>query len=197
MSYTDYIPDNIPDNPNEWVGYTGKPLFNAVYTVQLGELVEHGVFDWNYSVLNWKNAAYSDEQYKRVCDYFIERFYFREISMLPPEQWFNFLHRKLVYELCPKYNKLYKYLDDFDPAQNADAYAKNRNIQSEYPETLLSKNSDYLSSGTDMESENVMRGNLQDEYNKYMLNYKYIDQSMLDDLESMFIGTYSTNVNGW
>lgn len=199
MAASDYMPTDYPDFSsqdavNEW---TGRDKWDAVYTVTLGELIDKGVFDWSLDVLDWSSAAYSSDQYKRVCDYFIERFKFREIGIEPFFEWATMLHRKLVYELMPKYRNLYKYLDEeFDPAQVSDRYHKRRTIGSDYPETLLSANADYISNGQDEESEDVERGNLQEAYNNYVTRYQAIDMNLLDDLESMFIGIYTASIDG-
>lgn len=199
MAASDYMPTSYPDFSNkdavnEW---TGHDMWDAVYTVTLGELIDKGVFDWSLDVLDWSAAAYSNDQYKRVCSYFIERFMFREISIEPFFEWATMLHRKLVYELMPKYRNLYQYLDEeFDPAQVSDRYHKRRTIGSDYPETLLSANADYISNGQDEESEDVERGNLQEAYNNYVTQYQAIDTHLLDELESMFIGLYTASIDG-
>lgn len=199
MAASDYMPIGFPDFSsqdavNEW---TGRDRWDAVYTVTLGELIEKGVFDWSLSILDWSEAAYSTEQYNRVCAYFVERFRFREISIEPFYEWAAMLHRKLVFELMPKYRNLYKYLDaEFDPAQISDRYRKRRAIGSDYPETMLSGNSDYASSGQDEESEEIERGSLQDAYNAYVASYQTIDEHLLDELESMFIGLYTASIDG-
>jgi len=191
ISYTDF---SSQDAVNEW---TGRDKWDAVYTVTLGELIDKGIFDWSLDVLNWSSAAYSTEQYSRVCNYFIERFRFREISIEPFYEWATMLHRKLVYELMPKYKNLYQYLDDdFDPSQVSDKYHKRRAVGSDYPETLLSANADYISNGQDEESEDIERGNLQEAYNNYVTEYQAIDTHLLDELESMFIGLYTASIDG-
>lgn len=193
------MPAEYPDfgsqgEVNDW---TGKDRWNAVYTITLGELIDKGVFDWGLDILDWSSAAYSTEQYSRVCAYFIERFRFREISIEPYYEWATMLHRKLVFELMPKYRNLYKYLDaEFDPAQMSDRYHKGRSIGSDYPETMLSGNSDYASDGRDEESEDIERGNLMEAYETYVTRYQAIDQCLLDELESMFIGLYTTSIDG-
>lgn len=88
--------------------YTGRNEWHDVFTITLGELVESGVFDWKRKELEWASAAYDDAQYSRVCDYFIRRYYWREISLVPVKKWFWMLQTKLVYELMPKYRPLYK-----------------------------------------------------------------------------------------
>jgi hypothetical protein len=194
MAASDYMPNDYPDfsSQDAVVEWTGHEKWDAVYTVTLGELIDKGVFDWNLDVLDWSSAAYSPEQYTRVCAYFIERFRFREISIEPFYEWATMLHRKLVYELMPKYRNLYRYLDEeFDPAQVSDRYHKRRAVGSDYPETLLSANADYISNGQDEESEDIERGNLQKAYNNYVTRYQAIDTNLLDELESMFIGLYT------
>ena len=199
MAASDYMPTGFPDfssqdEVNEW---TGRDRWDAVYTVTLGELIDKGVFDWSLDILDWSAAAYSAEQYKRVCTYFIERFRFREISIEPFYEWATMLHRKLVFELMPKYRNLYKYLDaEFDPAQVSDRYRKRRAIGSDYPETMLSGNADYVSNGQDEESEDIERGNLMEAYETYVTRYQAIDQHLLDELESMFIGLYTASIDG-
>lgn len=235
MSYSDYMPTSYPDfaSQEQVANWTGRTRWNAVYTVQLGELIEKGVFSWELPVLNWSEAAYTPEQYARVCKYFQERFMFREISIEPFYEWANMLHYRLSYELMPKYRRMYKFLDDgFDFAQdhstvykeqgtldsatsaNRDDYAKRRAIGSDYPETLLSGNSDYASNGQDEESEGITedtgqrndnttkdyeeveRGNLLDAYLKYEQEFRAIDQSLLDELEPLFIGLYTASIDG-
>lgn len=199
MAASDYKPTEYPDfgdvdAVNKW---TGLDRWNAIYTITLGELIEHDLFNWDNDLLNWSEAAYNDEQYKRVCDYFIERFRFREISIEPFYEWAAMLKRKIVYELMPKYSIMYKVLDDeFDITQDKTHYDKSRAITSNYPETLLSGNADYISSGNDNEREFVEQKNTLESYLLYSEKFQAIDMQMLDELESMFIGLYSVSMNG-
>lgn len=191
-----YDYDDISVNVDEFDVYTGKPKYNAVLTIQLGELVEGGVFDWSKDLLNWSSAAYDADQYKRVCEYFIERFYYREISMLPFKQWANFLKRKLVYELMPKYKPLYERVaEGVNPLANENEYYKNRTIESAYPETLLSANADYITDGKDEEYQRIKEGSTVDNMVNFAQSYKGVDELLLDELECLFVGMYSVNVN--
>lgn len=186
-----------PTSRDELQDWTGVNRWNAIYTIQLGELIENGIFDWNNSLLNWREHAYSSEQYERVCKYFIERFRFREISIEPFYEWATRLYSKLVYELMPKFKTMYELIDDdFDFTEIENDYIKSRNISSEYPETLLSANADYISDGKDAESEEVKRGNVLDAYNKYVETFQTIDKLLLDELEVFFIGLYTISING-
>ena len=188
--------DNCTIDVDEWLDYTGNDIWNAVYTIQLGELIESGVFDWSKDILNWREAALDDAQYERVCRYFVERFYYREISMEPFLQWANYLKRKLVFELMPKYKPLYERISEgVNPLADGNEYYKNRTIQSAYPETLLSQNADYITDGRDEEFQRIKEGNLADSLENFALKYKGVDQLILDELESMFISLYTANIN--
>lgn len=180
--------DPNQDFPHEW---------HAVFTIQLGELVDSGVFDWSRPELDWRNAAYSQEQYDRVCAYFIERFEFREISIIPPYEWFKILHRKLVYELMPVYREIYKSLEGgFNPIADKDRYYKERDITSDFPETLLSENADYISTGFDKEFQEIeINRGYADALESAKLIHS-IDEMLLDELECCFFGLYTANVNG-
>lgn len=183
-------------NPDEWDAYTGEDEWNAVYTIQIGELIACGVFDWSNSLLDWSGAAYDEAQYDRVCDYFIERFYYREISLEPFEEWARTLHRKLVFELMPKYKPLYERVaEGINPLSGENEYYKNRTINSAYPETQLSGNSDYVTDGRDEEFQRIKEKDYIEATAQYAESYKSIDEMMLDDLETMFISMYTTNIN--
>ena len=176
--------------------YTGYDEWNAIYTVQLGELVAKGVFSWEYDSLNWSNYAYDDEQYQRVCNYFIERFYYREISIEPFEEWARILKRKLTFELMPKYKPLYsRFNEGINPLAGENEYYKNRTIDSAYPETLLSENADYITEGKDEEYQRIKEADLTDQLTKFAEYYKSVDELLLDELESMFISLYTMNIN--
>ncbi len=229
----------IDPNIEEWNDYTGHDEWSAVYTIQLGELIESGVFDWTRPMLDWSKAAYDAEQYSRVCDYFEDRFRFREISIEPFEEWANYLRSRLVYELMPKYRIQYaeakrewdiatggkEWGNSTDTATSSltdkgksDNYYKGRDIGSDYPETLLSGNSDYITTGKDTEDERIIEDertktgndNRTSNYERYKdvstLDYVEavqlysdlfgtIDKRLLDECESLFIGMYTTNVN--
>ena len=192
-NYSRYAPDFDKD---EHLNYTGAPIWNAIYTIQLGELIEHGLFDWSSDLLNWENAAYNPAQYARVCEYFIERFRYREISIEPYLEWAVMLHRKLVFELMPKYKPLYERVDEgVNPLQVGDEYYKRRTIGSEYPETLLSGNADYISTGQDEEHEKLAEGSFTDAYTDFANSYHAVDELLCDELECLFIGLYTVNAN--
>ena len=177
--------------------YTGVPRYNAVYTVTVGELIEAGVFSWDNPYVDWSEAAISNEQHKRVCDYFVSRFRYREISMLPVKKWMLMLRNKLAFELMPKYKPLYlRFEEGINPLAGENIYHKRREIESNYPETLLSENADYISHGQDEEYQTIRESDFVDALNKYADAYKGIDEMMLDELEyEFFISLFTANVN--
>lgn len=187
---------NLNIDIDKFNSYTGHDEWNAIYTVQLGELIAKGVFSWEYDSLNWSNYAYDDEQYQRVCNYFIERFYYREISIEPFEEWARILKRKLAFELMPKYKPLYsRFNEGINPLAGENEYYKNRTIDSAYPETLLSENADYITEGKDEEYQRIKETDLTDQLTKFAEYYKSVDELLLDELESMFISLYTMNIN--
>lgn len=191
--FTEIDPQFLEDIETE----TGKPEWHALYTVVLGALIEDGIFSWEKPELDWSSAAYDAKQYARVCAYFIERFKYEEISVLPVKKWFNELHRRLAYELMPKYKPLYDAAaQGVNPFQDSDEWHKRRQITSDYPETLLSANADYASDGVDLEYETIKNGNIAEHVSQFAELYRGIDTLLLDELEVLFIQVYTANVNG-
>ena len=180
----------------ELMDYTYQQEWHAVYTIQLGELVSSGVFDWSRSELDWSGSAYSQEQYEELCTYFIERFRFREISIVPPLEWMYALKRMLVYELMPKYKPLYEQLENGISPLGENDYYKERHISSAYPETLLSGNSDYISSGEDKETERIKISNAGESLQNYKNTFESANKALCDELEVLFVSMYTSYSNG-
>lgn len=83
--------------------------FHAKVSIQLGELIKSGLFDWeNDETLKWD--YYTEEQYNRVMKKFVNRYFYREIGALPYKKWALFFVRKMN-EIMPKYKILYAALD--------------------------------------------------------------------------------------
>lgn len=167
--------------------------FHAVMTVTLGELIEGGWVDWSEESWHWD--SYDDAQHQRVCTKINNRFWDREIGVLPPLSWKRELLRKLN-EVMPKYKPLYKRLDDgVNILQVSDTYAKNRNVFSSFPATQLkTETQDYATSATDNESENVVEGDWFERMS-HIKDYNDIDVMILDDIDSMFSSFFSVNLD--
>lgn len=174
---------------------TYKPIdeFHSVVTIELGELIKSGVIDFNDS--SWYWDAYNDQQYARVCEKITNRFWHREISILPVGFWKKEFLRKMN-EIMPKYKILYKRIDDgINPLQIEDDYGKSRNIISEFPETQLGENEDYASHGTDREYEHIKEGDVIKKINEFQKYYKDVDVLILEELEPLFSCLLTVNVN--
>ena len=76
-------------------------------------------------------------------------------------------------------------------------YYKERHISSAYPETLLSGNSDYISSGEDKEWERIKTDNVADSLEAFKTKYESVDKAIGDELEVLFISMYTSSVNGF
>lgn len=182
---------NVPD----MLDYTGQDENHSVLSIDLSELMRSGAFDWKRPELDWSEAAYSPEQYERFCSYFEQRFMFREISIVPPLQWFVALRRMLVYELMPKYKPLYAQMENGISPLGGNEYYKERHVSSAYPETLLSGNSDYISSGEDREFERIKIDNVGQALQDYQDKFQSVDSAMADELEILFISMYTSYAN--
>jgi hypothetical protein len=68
-------------------------------------------------------------------------------------------------------------------------------VNSAYPQTVLSGNSDYLTDARDEEYERIKEGNLVEAMESYKARFRSVDESLLDELEGMFICMYTANVN--
>jgi hypothetical protein len=86
--------------------------------------------------------------------------------------------------------------EGINPFQVGDEYHKRRQITSDYPETLLSANADYVSDGTDLEYETLKEEAIATMVRDYADKYADVDKLLLDELECMFVQVYSANVNG-
>lgn len=175
--------------------WNGDRDIHSVVTIELCELVEAGLFDWeNDEELKWD--AYDEEQYSRVCKKFVNRYFHREVGIVPFGLWRLEYVRKMN-EVMPKYKLLYKALEEFDFMADSDEYGKYRTIGSDFPQTMLSGNSDYASTGTDHEFETIKRGEQLDKLLKFARDYDDVDVMILNDMETLFSCMFTVSVNGW
>lgn len=167
--------------------------WHAAVSLTLRELIEEGIVD--FSSEEWDFDSYDDEQRNRFWQKFEDRYYFREIGLIPYAKWKKRLLGKLN-EIMPKYKWLYKALaDGIDPLQIGSEYNKSRNIDSDYPQTMLSGRSDYASYGRDFEHEKIQLGDML-ERAATLKDAQYVDSMILDELEGLFscLVTVSMNV---
>lgn len=167
--------------------------WHAISSIQLGHLVEYGFVTWDES---WDWDWYDEEQRDRWQKLFEGRYWWREISITPPGRWKQQLLQKLN-EAMPKYKPLYKMAaDGLDPLQVSNEYGKSRDIFSEFPQTMLSGNSDYASTGNDRQYERVTEGDIMEKF-AVMETFRTIDQMLLDEVEPLFSCLFTVNVNSF
>jgi hypothetical protein len=175
--------------------------FHSLNTITLYQLHEIGFFNWDSELFNWSEYAYNEETYKRLCDMIYNRYKWREICITPPLEWRDWFMSGIKYELCPKFNRLYKLREDMDGLDytlDHDRYGKRRDIDSEFPETLMSGNSDYASSGKDSEYEDIDLRNPIDDYEKRLAIAKMdIDNEFVGELETYFNSILTTYGGAW
>lgn len=192
--------------------------FHAVATIQLGELIDCGWFNWKEDE-GWVWDYYDQTQKLRLQAKLDNHYFWREIGCLPPLQWKMEFLRKLN-EIMPKYKHLYKMLDTdpkFDPLQHSrkkgdikdafDEWFKSRNIGSDFPQTMLSGNSDYASTGEDREYEKlhtldrnqdiVELGDVLDKWIEFQDKFKDVDVMIIEEMGSVFGHLSSVSINAW
>lgn len=182
-----------PINPYEPCDY--EPDFHSVTTIQLGELIECGVVDFNDP--SWRWNAYNDEQYTRVCSKIEARYFTREIGIIPPGLWKKAFIRKMN-EIMPKYIPMYQALEaGANILQIHDSYGKSRDIYSDFPATMLGDNQDYASNGRDRQYENIEQGDWIDTAVKLQKQYNDVDVMILEDIEVLFSCLFTVSMNAY
>lgn len=171
-----------------------RPEFHAVYTIQLAELVYNGL---DFSDKSFDFDSYNKKQRDRLYQKLYARFAYAEIGILPPSRWQERLIGKLN-EIMPKYKPLYKALDDgYSPMQDGSERGKSRDIDSEFPQTMLGDNQDYASRGHDREFEIIRDGKIIDIADDLQRRYNDVDVMILNELESLFVALTTANLNGY
>lgn len=174
--------------------YERNPDWHAVISIQLGELIEGGLFDWeNDESIIWD--FYNEEQYKRVCQKFVNRYFYREIGIVPYRQW-KLAYLRRMNEIMPKFKPLYEALNDgADILSESDEWSKSRSIFSDFPATMLGDNQDYASTGNDQQSETIRRGDWIETVEKIKY-YDDVDAMILNELEPLFSSLLTASMNG-
>lgn len=194
--------NNIIPPYDQYPEYDKYDDFHAVHTIMLGELIHDGLVDftdgtWNKQTNGLAIKWYDEEQRDRFYAKFGQYYYYREIGELPFKRWKDDLLAKLAL-LMPKYNLLYSALEkNDDPLQEYDEYGKSRNIYSDFPQTMLSGNEDYASTGNDNQFERVREGSFVEKMNALMYDYNDVDFALLQELDSHFYCVLTSNINGY
>lgn len=160
-------------------------------TITLGEWHELGFYK-PLDDESWRFDAYDDAQYVRLCTKFLNRFYDREVSITVPNRWKRAYLRKLN-EIMPKYKLLYARVEQgLNPLQESRDREKSRDIFSDFPETMLSGNSDYASTGNDREADTMHEGSATDKAVQFAREYVDVDAMILDELERVLFASILT-----
>ena len=159
----------------------------------LGELIEDGVIDFSSEL--WNFDSFNQEQRDRIYRKLEARFRYRSIGIIPFQRW----RRRLLATMNEQMAKLkwaYQALEDgTDPMQAGSRYRKYRNIDSDFPQTLLSQNQDYASYGTDFEEEEIMQKAWL-EFLAQLKDASGVDEILLDALEPLFSSLITVSMNG-
>ena len=116
---------------------------------------------------------------------------------MPPGRWKAQLIQKLN-EIMPKYKPLYKLVaEGIDPLQVSNEYGKSRDIFSEFPQTMLSGNSDYASTGNDRQYERITEGDVVEKFAAIRDRLQSVDAMVLDELETLFSCLFTANMNSY
>lgn len=175
------------------------PDYHAVTTITLGELLVSGGIDWTTPQWSWRDDAYDDTQYTRCCKKIENRYYDRELGVMPPGRWRRHLLR-LIAEIMPVLKPLYE-LANGNPGifmTDADTWHKTRTVFSDFPATQLVTGQDYASNATDTEYETVTNGNYMDKVKAIRQgDYVDIDVLLLEHLDTCFSPLWTVNINNY
>ena len=191
MTTYDIIP---PYEPHETVDD-----YHAVVTITFGELLTSGGVDWTQPQWSWRDDAYNDAQYERCCKKIENRYYDRELGVMPPGRWRRHFMR-LISEFMPVLKPLYS-LANGNPGiflTDTDTWHKMRSVYSDFPATQLATNQDYATNATDTQYETVTNGNFIDKIKAIRQgDYVDIDVLLLEHLEECFSPLWTVNINNY
>jgi len=174
--------------------------FHGVMTYTFGELLDTpGGVDWNNAAWSWRDIAYDDTQYTRCCKKIENRFYDRELGVMPPSRWRRHFMR-LIQEIMPTLRPLYALVSNNPDIilSDSDIWHKMRTIYSDFPATQLAENQDYASNATDNQYETIANGDFMDKVNR-IRNGEYVDIDviLLEHLETCFSPLWTININNY
>ena len=168
--------------------------FHSVVTISLGELLHDGVIVWDEPEMLWD--AYNTEQFWRVTKAVEERYWDREIGVLPIASW----KRRYVgrmNELMRKLRLAYEKLDGANLMQTSDDFSKNRSVGSAFPATQLKPTTqDYASDASDYEGETIVEGNYVQQA-RLLDEYDDLDKQLVDYIDVLFSSLFTVNSNAF
>lgn len=191
MTTYDIIP---PYEPHETVDD-----YHAVVTITFGELLTSGGVDWTQPQWSWRDDAYNDAQYDRCCKKIENRYYDRELGVMPPGRWRRHFLR-LISEIMPILKPLYE-LTDGNPGifmSDTDTWHKMRTVFSDFPATQLQESQDYASNATDTQYETITNGDFMSKVKSIRQgDYVDIDVLLLEHLNACFSPLWTVSINNY
>lgn len=191
MTTYDIIP---PYEPHETVDD-----YHAVVTITFGELLTFGGVDWTQPQWSWRDDAYNDAQYDRCCKKIENRYYDRELGVMPPGRWRRHFLR-LISEIMPVLKPLYE-LTDGNPGifmSDTDTWHKMRTVFSDFPATQLQESQDYASNATDTQYETITNGDFMSKVKSIRQgDYVDIDVLLLEHLNACFSPLWTVSINNY
>lgn len=191
MTPYDTIPAYEPSEPCD--------DFHAIATITLGELLTGGGVDWTQPEWSWRDDAYNDAQYARCCRKIENRYYDRELGVMPPSRWRRHLMR-LISEFMPVLKPLYELADGNSGMflADTDTWHKTRTVFSDFPATQLQTDQDYANNATDTQYETITNGNFIDKIKAIRQgDYVDVDVLLLEHLEECFSPLWTVNINNY
>lgn len=174
--------------------------FHGVMTYTFGELLDvPGGVNWNSAAWSWRDVAYDDMQYTRCCKKIENRFYDRELGVMPVSRWKRHFLR-LINEIMPTLKPLYAAVDGNSGVMlsDMDTWHKMRTVFSDFPATQLAENQDYASNATDNQYETITNGDFMDKISRVRNgDYVDIDVILLEHLETCFSPLWTININNY
>lgn len=162
--------------------YGSSPEYHANFSITYGELLSEGLIDWDSDEWQWN--AYDEEQRARIITEMSRKFYYYEINAFPFRRWkMNFL--QALEETQRKFNIWYKNKDDLNPLYSSNKWYKDRTVNSDFPQAYLSNsNSDYVSSGTDSEREEIEISDAINKLKQIRTDFTDVDTAFLQEIEN-------------
>lgn len=190
----------IQNDINYYQPCESRDDFHGVMTYTFGELLDvPGGVDWNNVAWSWRDVAYDDTQYVRCCKKIENRFYDRELGVMPVSRWKRHFLR-LINEMMPTLKPLYAAVDGNSGVMlsDMDTWHKMRTVFSDFPATQLAETQDYASNATDNQYETIANGDFMDKVNR-IRNGEYVDIDvlLLEHLETCFSPLWTVNINNY
>lgn len=169
--------------------------FHSRNTIIFGSLLESG-FDWGRN--DWSAYNISEEAMialrPRINEKVEDRFFFRELGMLPPGAFKKHLKSRLS-EAVAKHGVLYqKIFDGLDFADVNFEEMKYRQINSEYPQAqLMPKQEDYASNAIEHAYDKKLNEKRFATFQNFYQSIEEPDGQVLKDIELCFSQLLSFN----